>query len=219
MWARVVTPTCGVRVQCISREASSPAWGAHILSPGRPGDPPDVDAGDQADSVSRFAPALTAAVVLVLAALITVAAPSHAIGGAIGHRAVWHSPTGSVRLVEVFAAPADRYSRGHRGVDLAVARGAVLLAPAGGVVAFSGKVADRTVVTIDHGDGYVSTLEPVDRALPVGAEVRKGDPVARAGSGGHSPPGAVHLGVRLDGEYVNPMSMIGGVRAILLPCC
>ncbi|WP_275934957.1 hypothetical protein [Microbacterium testaceum] len=39
-------------------------------------------------------------------------------------------------------------------------------------------------------------------------------------TGGHTGPGTVHFGVRLDGEYINPLRLLGGVpRAVLLPCC
>ena len=38
-------------------------------------------------------------------------------------------------------------------------------------------------------------------------------------SGGHTPAGAVHVGVRWNGVYINPMLLFGGVeRAVLLPC-
>lgn len=164
--------------------------------------------------------ALAAVILVVVGALASSSAPSHAADDEIGQMPVWRPPTGSVRLIDAYTAPVDRFSRGHRGVDLASEAGAVLRAPAAGVVAFAGKVVDRVVITVDHGDGYVTTLEPVDQPLPVGATVRMGDPLARAGRGGHSPPGSVHFGVRLHGEYLNPLLMIGGgLRAVLLPCC
>ena len=44
--------------------------------------------------------------------------------------------------------------------------------------------------------------------------------MARLAAGGHAAPGLLHFGVRLDGEYINPLILLGGVpRAILLPCC
>ena len=131
----------------------------------------------------------------------------------------WRWPVDTVRIVAPYRAPAHAYGPGHRGIDLAVDDGAVR-APADGIVAFAGAVAGRGVLTIDHGDGLVSTLEPVDSHVAVGAAVGRGDPVAAMSAGGHAAPGSVHFGVRLDGEYLNPQLLIGGVpRAVLLPCC
>lgn len=130
----------------------------------------------------------------------------------------WRWPVTPVRILKHFVAPAHEYGPGHRGVDLA-ASGSVM-APASGVVAFSGTVVDRPLITIDHGDGLVTTLEPVASELSPGDAVARGDDVGTVASGGSAPPGAVHFGVRWHGEYVNPLLLLGGVpRAILLPCC
>src|SRR5689334_16295584 len=56
----------------------------------------------------------------------------------------WVWPAESVRVVVPYAAPAHRYGPGHRGIDLALEGTISLRAPAGGVVAFSGTVVDRT---------------------------------------------------------------------------
>jgi len=136
------------------------------------------------------------------------------------HIGEWSSPTGDVRIVSPFRAPADRYSAGHRGIDLDAPVGSALTAPAQGVVAFSGPVADRNVLTIDHGGGFVSTLEPITEGLPPGTPVEAGDAVASVGTGGHATLDTVHFGVRLHGEYVNPLLLLGDVpRAVLRPCC
>lgn len=133
----------------------------------------------------------------------------------------WRWPvSGGVRIVAPFVAPAHAYGPGHRGVDVASAVGADALAPAAGVVAFSGTVVDRPLLTIDHGGGLVSTLEPVETDLSPGDAVARGQVVGRVAAGGHAAPGSLHIGVRLHGEYVNPLLLLGGVpRAVLLPCC
>ncbi|WP_238439352.1 M23 family metallopeptidase [Microbacterium sp. JZ31] len=98
--------------------------------------------------------------------------------------------------------------------------GSDALAPASGTVAFSGTVVDRPLLTIDHGGGLVTTLEPVLSDLSPGDAVSRGDVVGQVAAGGHAAPGSLHLGVRLNGEYVNPLLLLGGVpRAVLLPCC
>lgn len=133
----------------------------------------------------------------------------------------WEWPVAGPRVVvEPFRAPAHEYGAGHRGIDIAAAAGTVVTAPADGVVAFRGSVADRPLITIDHGSGLVSTFEPLTSPLSPGDAVAAGDEVGVVDHGGHTPPGAVHLGVRLDGDYINPMLLFGEVpRAVLLPCC
>lgn len=132
----------------------------------------------------------------------------------------WVWPLSSFRLVQPYVAPAHEYGPGHRGIDLEAGDAPVARAPATGVVAFSGSVAGRSLVTIDHGDGLVTTLEPVVSELQPGVAVGRGEPIGAIDVGGHAEPGTVHFGVRLDGEYINPMLLLGGVpRAVLLPCC
>ncbi len=133
---------------------------------------------------------------------------------------VWLWPVQPFRLEEPFAAPAHRYGSGHRGIDVRPLENQEVLAPADGDIAFSGKVAGRGIVTIDHGDGLVTTLEPIESSLEAGEHVARGAPVGAIALGGHTPAGALHFGVRLQGEYINPMLLLGGVpRAVLLPCC
>ncbi|WP_261164145.1 murein hydrolase activator EnvC [Microbacterium sp. Marseille-Q6965] len=136
----------------------------------------------------------------------------------IPSRETWRWPVSPVRIVSPYVAPPHAYGAGHRGIDLA-ADGEVR-APASGTVAFAGVVVDRPLLTIDHGDGLVTTLEPVTTDLSPGDAVSRGDVVGRVAVGGHTPAGAVHFGVRLQGAYVNPLLLLGGVpRAVLLPCC
>ncbi|MFP1602109.1 murein hydrolase activator EnvC family protein [Microbacterium sp. 2216-1] len=133
----------------------------------------------------------------------------------------WRWPVGGARrVVEPFRAPAHDYGPGHRGMDIAVVSGADVHAPAGGVVAFRGTVVDRPLVTIDHGAGFVSTWEPVSSSLAPGDVVTVGAVIGAVAEGGHTVRGAMHIGVRVDGEYVNPLPLFGQVpRAVLLPCC
>ncbi|MET0734030.1 MAG: M23 family metallopeptidase [Microbacterium sp.] len=132
----------------------------------------------------------------------------------------WEWPVDAFRFARPYAAPAHRYGTGHRGIDLRPSGEAIVHAPAAGIVAFSGEVAGRGILTIDHGDGLVTTFEPVDSTLTPGTPVDRREEVATLALGGHAGPGALHFGVRLHGEYINPMLLLGGLpRAILLPCC
>lgn len=132
----------------------------------------------------------------------------------------WIWPLSDFRLVEPYAQPAHRYGTGHRGIDVLPLGEPAVRAPADGVVAFAGEVAGRGVLTIEHAGELVTTLEPVMTVLVAGDRVTQGDVVAEPAIGGHAEPGTLHFGVRLAGEYINPLLLLGGVpRAVLLPCC
>jgi murein DD-endopeptidase MepM/ murein hydrolase activator NlpD len=148
----------------------------------------------------RAAARLVALVSLV--ALCTVATPASAGG-------TWIWPvTGPV--LRSFDPPGTPFGSGHRGIDIGAPAGTTVLAPAPGTVAFAGQVGGQLFVTLDHGGGLASTYSWVSAAL-----VRKGDlvvrgqPIARSGSG-H--PGdtvdSLHLGVKLDGAYVDPLDYL-----------
>ncbi|MGL3150532.1 murein hydrolase activator EnvC family protein [Microbacterium sp. A82] len=133
----------------------------------------------------------------------------------------WQWPVPGVHhVVTPFQAPTHDYGPGHRGIDISVAVGSVVHAPADGVVAFRGVVVDRPLITIDHGDGLVTTLEPVSSQLSVGTAIAAGEEVGTVAHGGHTPIDQLHLGVRLNDVYINPMLLFSDVpRAVLLPCC
>ena len=122
-------------------------------------------------------------------------------------------------IVRPFEAPATPFAAGHRGVDLAAGTGAEVLAPAAGVVYFAGWVVDRPVLSIAHPGGYVTSFEPVDAVVAEGEAVTAGQPVGTLAAGAHCLTGpCLHFGLRLHGEYISPLSMLGGIpRSILLP--
>lgn len=152
----------------------------------------------------------------------------------------YRSPTAESRprVIRPFEKPTQRWSAGHRGVDLAVPENdRRVYAPAPGKVVFSGTVVNRKVLVIAHPDGRRSTFEPMDETLPVGTTVTAGDvigTVAVTASGNSersyrrcSTPclywGVRQGGARGDGsgkeaEYINPMSLLGSKKpSILLP--
>ena len=105
---------------------------------------------------------------------------------------------------------------GHRGIDVA-AIGEDVLAPADGIVRFAGIVVDRGVLSIDHGDGVVSSYEPVTALVAEGGAVERGQVVARL-EPGHCATPCLHFGVRVDGAYRNPLRWLGGAEwPVLLP--
>ncbi len=81
-------------------------------------------------------------------------------------------------------------------------------------------VAGRSIVTIDHGGGLVTTLEPVSTDLAAGDPVARGAPVGTVSDEGHTGPGTVHFRRAVTGRVRQPAEVAGGVpRAVLLPCC
>lgn len=131
----------------------------------------------------------------------------------------WSWPLAAPRAVlRPFQAPATRYSAGHRGIDIEADAGAEVFAPADGVVHFSGRVVDRSVLSIRHDGDLLSSYEPIDSSLAAGDPIVRGQSIGVVAHGGHCDGGCMHLGVRLHGEYVSPMLLFGGIpRAVLLP--
>jgi murein DD-endopeptidase MepM/ murein hydrolase activator NlpD len=136
------------------------------------------------------------------------AAPARASG-------VWTWPvTGPV--IRGFDPPSSPYGTGHRGIDVAASVGTLVRAPATGVVSFAGNVGGRLFVTINHGGGLLSTCSFLSGLL-----VRKGDTVAAgqaialSGTGhpGDTTPN-LHLGVRLNGQYVDPLDYLGAASVV-----
>lgn len=132
---------------------------------------------------------------------------------------VW--PTGGpVGVLSPFEGSATPYGPGHRGVDLDVRPGASVVAAADGVVAFTGMVAGRPVLSIDHADGLRTTYEPVDATVARGDHVAAGQAVGTVTAGHCPPPGCLHWGARRGSHsYVDPLSLVGaGPRPVrLLP--
>ncbi|MGK9147355.1 M23 family metallopeptidase [Plantibacter flavus] len=121
-------------------------------------------------------------------------------------------------VVAPFIAPPTPYAPGHRGIDIAARPGASVSAPADGVVTFAGKVVDRPLVVVQHGNGLVSSIEPVVGSVSVGDVVARGGPLGVVDSGGHCGSACAHFGVRRDGAYVNPLTLLGELpAAVLLP--
>lgn len=134
---------------------------------------------------------------------------------------LWGSPLGTsagapLIISGPYRQPETPYTSGHRGVDFPVSPGDPVVAPTDGTVSFVGRVVDRDVVSIRVDTRTVYSLEPVTALAPPGDVVAAGSLLGVAGSGGHCEAECVHLGVRVDDEYVSPLRYLLG-RPILLP--
>ncbi|MFD1715892.1 M23 family metallopeptidase [Amnibacterium flavum] len=165
----------------------------------------------------RIARAASIGVLLGLA-LPLAPTPAEARVTAPAAESMWAWPIVPPRIVtRGYEAPATRYAPGHRGIDLEAPSGTPVTAPDSGVVAFAGWVVDRPVVSIRHVGGIVSSFEPVEPGVHVGQVVRRGDVIGQVATSEHC-DGCIHLGARLNGEYLSPLALLGGVpRAVLLP--
>ncbi len=117
-----------------------------------------------------------------------------------------------------FDRPPERWMAGHRGVDLRLTVGAPIRSPADGVIVFVGKVVDRPVITVDHGNGLLSSFEPAEATLAKGTAVAAGEQIGHLSTEPHCPQSCLHWGVRDHGEYVNPLNFVTDRRpSVLLP--
>ena len=163
---------------------------------------------------------------LLLLVVLLVAGAGPADGSASARAGAWSwplvapGPQGPA-VLRRFAVLPSPWLPGHRGVDLATAVGAPVLAPADGVVVFAGTVVDRGVLTIEHAGGLRTSYEPVSDAAARSA------PPSPAGAGWpRSRPAAttaptrtcLHWGLRRGETYLDPLGMVA-VRPpfVLLP--
>ena len=113
------------------------------------------------------------------------------------------APPGPV--LNPYEPPATAYGRGHRGVDFAASVREPVEAPIDGVVTFVGRINDRGVVSIRNGSMVVS-LEPVDATVRVAQPVAIGQRIGITGIGGHCSLRCIHLGLRINGVYSDPLA-------------
>jgi septal ring factor EnvC (AmiA/AmiB activator) len=132
-------------------------------------------------------------------------------------------------LLRGFEEPAGPYGPGHRGVDFGAAPGSPVRAPASGRVTFAGRAVGTTWVTIEVAPTVLVTLGPLQRvATSVGRAVTAGGPIGTLAPGhplvdpapvpgqGPSPASAsdlaaLHLGLRVNGVYVDPLPWLAGL--------
>jgi murein DD-endopeptidase MepM/ murein hydrolase activator NlpD len=132
--------------------------------------------------------------------------------------ASWVWPVGGDQIiVRDFVAPETPWGAGHRGIDIDASASATLLAPTSGRLRFVGDVVSRGVVTIETSQGFLVSMEPVTIDLPSGSMVRAGQVMGSVDSG-HCRSRCLHLGLRIDRDYVSPTAFLGVQRrAVLLP--
>lgn len=122
-------------------------------------------------------------------------------------------------MLRGFEAPAAPYGRGHRGVKIQVAAGAAVRAAGTGIVHHAGDVAGVGWISIDHGDGRLTSYGPVQPRIRQGQLVVAGEQIGSVdGSTAPGAPGrvALHWGLRAAGAYVDPLDHVLGPRPSLV---
>jgi len=123
------------------------------------------------------------------------------------------TPATVVRLFE----PHEQFGPGHRGVDLTATPGQAVWAAMAGEISFSGEVAGRPVVVIEHTGGLRTTYLPVASSVAVGTHVDAGQPIGSLATGMHClTSSCLHWGARLGDEYVDPLTLVER-EVVLLP--
>ena len=122
-------------------------------------------------------------------------------------------------VLRPFEQPMNQWSAGHRGTDLLTAVGQPVLSAGEGIVAFSGVVAGRGVITVRHSGGLRTTYEPIDERMASGTVVQRGGRIGVVSpTAGHcAPQTCVHWGAISGQTYRDPLSLLGFGRPILLP--
>ena len=98
----------------------------------------------------------------------------------------------------------------HRGLDIATREGTPIIAPADGIIVFTGKKGGLgRVVVIDHGRGIITRYAHLQKSLlKRGSHVKRGDKIALVGNTGRSTAPHLHYEVHLNGIPVNPAKYI-----------
>lgn len=126
------------------------------------------------------------------------------------------SPTGAKPLVlRGFKPGTNNWNPGHRGVDLVVFAGQEIRAATSGTVIYAGRLNDRSLISIEHGDGLRTTYEPVSALVKRGDAVTEGQVIGTVESGHCGDGTCLHWGAKYGSDgYIDPMSLLepGPVR-------
>lgn len=107
-------------------------------------------------------------------------------------------------------SPFTSVKKMHEGLDVAAPKGTDVVAPADGVVTYTGvKGAYGNLVVVDHGYGLVTRYGHLSKVLvEPGQQIKRGSSIARVGNTGRSTGDHLHYEVRIDGVPVNPSRYI-----------
>lgn len=129
----------------------------------------------------------------------------------LGSQTSWLPPVVGSKLINSYRSPESPYGAGHRGVDYEVALGQGVFAPANATVSFVGKVIDRPLLSLSHGQNILSSYEPVCSSLVVGQAVSAGELIGEVCGAEQQYVShcqdrpCLHFSTRRDSEYLSPL--------------
>ncbi|MFN0026519.1 MAG: murein hydrolase activator EnvC family protein [Acidimicrobiales bacterium] len=101
-----------------------------------------------------------------------------------------------------FHLPQGQYGPGNRGLEYATPADRIVKAMGAGEVSFAGTVAGERHVSVRHPDGLISSYAYLATiSVSRGQSVLAGQEVGRSG-------GRFQLGVRRDGDYIDPAPLL-----------
>ena len=106
--------------------------------------------------------------------------------------------------------PIDGMPAYHEGVDISASYGSTVVAPAEGIVVFTGwRTGLGNVVEISHGRGLVTRFGHLASiAVKPGQKVKRWQKIGAVGSTGRSTGSHLHYEIRLGEKPVNPMKFL-----------
>ena len=133
----------------------------------------------------------------------------------LGAESQFSSPLVGSSVVHEYRQSETPYSAGHRGVDYEAKLGQAVFAPANGQVHFVGKVVNRKLISLNHGQELLTAFEPVCSQLNEGDAVVSGQLIGEVceGETSYDPhcqtSDCLHFSVRKNGEYLSPLWFTG----------
>ena len=115
------------------------------------------------------------------------------------------------RIVSQFGE--KRATGTNDGIDISVPEGTEVKAAENGIVIYSGSELEEfgNLVLVRHADGYVTAYaHNKSNSVSKGAQVKRGQVIARSGRTGKATVPMLHFEVRKDSKPVNPVKYLGG---------
>lgn len=132
----------------------------------------------------------------------------------VGGEMMWPVP-GHYMITSPFGNrmhPISKQYKMHTGIDIAGPKGTPVVAAQTGTIVYANWFGSYgKAIIIDHGGGYTTLYAHNDSInVSVGSVVKKGDNIALLGSTGYSTGPHLHFEVRMNGEYVEPLTYVKG---------
>lgn len=132
----------------------------------------------------------------------------------------WKYPVTQHKVSRPFEPPVQNWLAGHRGIDFPANDGDKVFAAGNGTVIYSGLLANKGVVVINHGL-IRTTYEPLTSIVLVGDVVQAGELIGNVSTGishcaTEEKVWCLHWGAIRNGKYLNPLLLVNP-RVRLLP--